>query len=94
MAERKRESRKRLKRAGLAEYRVVIPDDAESRKIIRNAAEQLKHKKIYGDLYGFEVEADVLAAKSTRIQTKYVDDLTKLAHELVTEVEALIQKRN
>ena len=41
MAERKRESRKRLKSAGLAEYRVVIPDNAESREVMRKQAEHL-----------------------------------------------------
>mgnify|MGYP006410130939 CR=1 FL=1 len=41
MAERKRESRERLKRLGLVEYQVVIPDNAESREAMRKKAEQL-----------------------------------------------------
>jgi len=41
MAERKRESRERLKRLGLVEYQVVIPDNAESRETMRKRAEQL-----------------------------------------------------
>ena len=40
-AERKREWRKRLKRLGLAEYRVLIPDTAEAREVMRKKAEQL-----------------------------------------------------
>ena len=93
MAERKRESRKRLKNAGLAEYRVVIPDNSESRKIVRKVAEQLQYKFKFGDLYGFEVKADALVAKSQRFQTKEADGLTKLAHELITEVEVLQKKQ-
>ena len=93
MAERKRESRKRLKSAGLAEYRVVVPDNVESREIVRKVAEQLQYKLKFGDLYGFGVKADALAAKSQRFQTKDADGLTKLAHELITEVEALQKKQ-
>ena len=93
MAERKRESRKRLKSAGLAEYRVVIPDNVESREIVRKVADQLQYKLKFGDLYGLEVKADALAAKSQRFQTKDADGLTKLAHELITEVEVLVQKK-
>ena len=40
-AERKREWRKRLTRLGLVEYGVVIPDNAESREIMRKQAEHL-----------------------------------------------------
>ena len=94
MAERKRESRKRLKSAGLAEYRVVIPDNVESREIVRKVAEQLQYKLKFGDLYGLEVKADALAAKSQRFQTKDADGLTKLAHELIAEVEVLQEKAN
>ena len=93
MAERKRESRKRLKSAGLAEYRVVIPDNVESREIVRKVAEQLQYKFEFGDLYGFEVKADAPATKSQRFQTKDADGLTKLAHELITEVEVLQKKQ-
>ena len=93
MAERKRESRKRLKSAGLAEYRVVVPDNVESREIVRKVAEQLQYKLKFGDLNGFEVKADELATKSQRFQTKDADGLTKLAHELITEVEALQKKK-
>mgnify|MGYP001215225422 CR=1 FL=1 len=43
-AERKSKYRERLKRHGLAEYRVVIPDNAECRKTMREKAEYLsKH---------------------------------------------------
>ena len=40
-AERKREWRKRQKRLGLAEFRVLIPDTAEAREVMRKKAEQL-----------------------------------------------------
>jgi len=40
-AQRKRDSRERLKHLGFAEYRVVIPDNAESREVIRKQAEHL-----------------------------------------------------
>ena len=40
-AERKSKYRERLKRHGLAEYRVVIPDNAECRKTMREKAEHL-----------------------------------------------------
>jgi hypothetical protein len=39
--DRKSKYRERLKRHGLAEYRVVIPDNAECRKIMREKAEHL-----------------------------------------------------
>ena len=40
-AQRKRESRERLKNLGLVEYGVVIPDNAESREVMRKQAEHL-----------------------------------------------------